>query len=73
MMNRTDMENKMTELNEGQMEAVRGGWSLLDLVGEGIEYLFDEMTEKIEDLFGAPQDGCTGKQTVPGFNVYDVY
>lgn len=66
---KTDMENKMTELNDEQLDAVQGG-SLLDLVGEGIGYLFDEITEKIDDLYGGPRDGCTGKQTVPGFNVY---
>ena len=64
------MEKKITVLNDKQAEAVRGAWSLLDLVGDGIGYIFDEITEKIDDLYGTPQDGCTGEQVVPGFNVY---
>lgn len=67
---KVDMENKKMALNDEQADAVRGGWSLLDLVGDGIGYLFDEITEKIEDLYGGPRDGCTGEQEVPGFNVY---
>ena len=68
MMNRTDMETKVTELNDEQMDAVCGG-SLLDLIGDGIGYVFDRVTGIIDNLY-TPQDGCTGKQTVPGLNVY---
>ena len=58
--------NKM-ELNLEEMELVSGA-GLLDLVGE---YLSDTITEKIEDIFGKPDDGkCTGEQVMPGFNVY---
>ena len=64
---RTEMKNRI-ELSEEQMDAVRGG-TLLELVGEGIGYLCDEITDKIEWLF-PNRDGCTGEQTVPGFNVY---
>ena len=61
------MEKDKMELNQEEMELVSGA-SLLDLVGE---YLFDTVTEKIEDFFGKPDDGkCTGKQVMPGFNVY---
>ena len=61
------MENNMMKLNPEEMELVSGA-GLLDLVGE---YLFDTVTEKIEDFFGKPDDGkCTGKQVMPGFNVY---
>lgn len=68
MMIRTDMKHNRATLNEEQMDAVRGG-SLLDLVGEGIGYLCDEMIEKIDKLF-PNNNGCTGEQTVPGLNVY---
>lgn len=61
------MDNNMTELNQEEMELVSGA-DLLDLVGE---YLFDTITEKIEDIFGKPDDGkCTGEQVMPGLNVY---
>lgn len=61
------MENNLMELNLKEMELVSGA-DLLELVGE---YLFDSITEKIEDLFGKPDDGkCTGEQVMPGFNVY---
>ncbi len=65
-----NMENKKMALNDEQVNAVQGGWSLLDLIGDGIGYLFDEITEKIDELYDGPRDGCTGKQEVPGFNVY---
>ena len=65
-----NMETKKAGLNGKLLDAVRGG-SLLDLAEEGIGYLFDDITDKIEDLFGTPDDGgCTGKQVMPGFNVY---
>ena len=55
------------ELNLNEMEMVSGA-SLLDLVGD---YLFDTITEKIEDIFGKPDCGkCIGEQVMPGFNVY---
>ena len=58
--------NKM-ELNLEELELVSGA-DLLGIVGE---YLFDTITEKIEDLFGKPDDGkCTGEQVMPGLNVY---
>ena len=61
------MDKNMMELNPEEMKLVSGG-SLLDLVGE---YLFDTVTEKIEDFFGKPDDGkCTGEQVMPGLNVY---
>ena len=49
---------------------VQGAGGILELVGDGIGYLFDRMTEKIDELAGRRQDGCTGTQVVPGFNVY---
>ena len=64
---KTDMNKKMA-LNDEQLEAVQGGWSLLTLVGDGIGYLFDKMTEKLDSI--KPNDGCTGEQTMPGLNVY---
>ena len=67
MMITKNTENKKMKLNDEQLDAVQGG-SLLDLVGEGIGYLFDDITEKLEKF--RPKDGCTGKQVVPGFNVY---
>ena len=61
------MENNLKELNPEEMELVSGA-DLLELVGD---YLFDTITEKIEDIFGKPDDGkCTGEQVMPGFNVY---
>ena len=61
------MDNNRKELNPEEMEPVSGA-DLLELVGE---YLFDTITEKIEDIFGKPDYGkCTGKQVMPGFNVY---
>ena len=64
------MENNKMELNLEEMELVSGA-GLLDLVGEGIGYLFEEFKDKIEDYFGTPDDGkCTGEQVMPGFNVY---
>ena len=61
------MESNKMELNPEEMELVSGG-SLLDLVGD---YLFDTITEKIEDIFGKPDYGkCTGEQVMPGLNVY---
>ncbi len=65
-----DMENKKRALNDEQADMVRGGWSLLDVIGDGIGYLYDKITEKIDDLYDGPRDGCTGEQEVPGFNVY---
>ena len=59
--------NKRMKLNDEALEAVQGG-SLLDLIGEGIGYLFDDFTKKLDKL--KPNDGCTGKQVMPGFNVY---
>ena len=60
--------NGKRELSMDEMEQVVGGTSLLELVGE---LLFDTITEKIEDVFGKPDDGkCTGEQVMPGFNVY---
>lgn len=70
MMIRKDMENKYTELNDEQLDAVQGAGGILELVGDGIGYLFDRMTEKIDELAGPRRDGCTGEQVVPGFNVY---
>lgn len=69
MMIKTEMENKKMKLNDEQLEAVQGGGGLLELVGDGIGYLFDRFTEKLDSLY-KPQDGCTGEQVVPGFNVY---
>ena len=61
------MAHNRMELNPEEMELVTGA-DLLELVGE---YLFDTITEKIEYVFGKPDDGkCTGKQVMPGFNVY---
>ena len=61
------MEKDKMELNQEEMELVSGA-SLLDLVEE---YLFDTITEKIEDIFGKPDYGkCTGEQVMPGLNVY---
>ena len=61
------MAHNRMELNPEEMELVTGA-DLLELVGE---YLFDTITEKIEDIFGKPDDGkCTGEQVMPGFNVY---
>lgn len=61
------MENNLKELNPEEMELVSGA-DLLELVGD---YIFDTITEKIEDIFGKPDDGkCTGEQVMPGFNVY---
>ena len=61
------MEKDKMELNQEEMELVSGA-GLLDLVGE---YLFDTITEKIEDIFGKPDYGkCTGEQVMPGLNVY---
>ena len=64
------MKNNMMELSMEEMEMVSGG-DLLDLVGEGIEYLYDDIKDMIEDYFGTPDDGkCTGEQVMPGLNVY---
>ena len=61
------MDNNKKELNLEEMEPVSGA-DLLELVGG---YLFDTITEKIEDLFGKPDCGkCIGQQVMPGFNVY---
>ena len=61
------MKNDKMELNPEEMELISGA-GLLDLVGE---YLFDTITEKIEDIFGKPDYGkCTGEQVMPGLNVY---
>lgn len=70
MMIKKDMETRKVELNDEQLDMVRGAGGILELVGDGIGYLFDRMTEKIDELAGSRQDGCTGKQVVPGFNVY---
>ena len=68
MMISTEMKHNRAALNEEQLDAVWGG-GLLDLVGEGIGYLCDEMIEKIDKLF-PKKYGCSGEQTVPGLNVY---
>ncbi len=56
----------MTELNDEQLEAVQGS-GLLDFIGE---LLFDRVTDKVEQYTSGFSDGCTGKQVMPGFNVY---
>ncbi len=62
------MDTNTMELAMEELEQANGGTSLLELAGE---YLFDTITEKIEYVFGKPDDGkCTGKQVMPGFNVY---
>lgn len=62
------MNTSTMELNMEELEQVNGGTSLLEIVGK---LLFDTITEKIEDVFGKPDDGkCTGEQVMPGFNVY---
>lgn len=63
-------DNKVTELSDEELDMVQGAGGILELVGDGIGYLFDRMTEKIDELAGPRQDGCTGTQVVPGFNVY---
>ena len=51
------MDNNKKDLNLEEMEPVSGA-DLLELVGG---YLFDTITEKIEDLFGKPDCGkCIG-------------
>ena len=65
------MNTNKTALNDEQLEAVCGaGKGILDYVGDGIGYLFDEITEKLDDVIGYPNDHSTGKQVMPGFNVY---
>ena len=64
------MKNNMMELSMEEMEMVSGG-DLLDLVGEGLEYLYDDIKDTIEEYFGTSDDGkCTGEQVMPGLNVY---
>ena len=66
---RTDTENKQAALSDRILDAVWSG-TFFDLIGDGIDYLYDEITERVEDLFGTPDDGkCTGDQVMPGFNV----
>ncbi len=57
---------RMTERNDEQLEAVQGS-GLLDFIGE---LLFDRVTDKVEQYTSGFSDGCTGKQVMPGFNVY---
>ena len=62
------MENRKMALNDEQADVARGGWEILDLVGYGVGYIFDKITETIDEHYN-PQDGCTGEQEIPGFNV----
>ena len=71
MMMNIEMKNKAVALNDEQMMAVCGG-DLLDLIGDGIGYLIDRVEKKVSDYVDidpSHYDG-TGKQVVPGFNVY---
>ena len=64
------MKDNMKELNLEEMELVSGA-GLLDLIEDGIGYVFEDIKEKIEKYIGTPDDGkCTGEQVMPGLNVY---
>ena len=67
-MKRTEMENKITELSEEQMNAGQGG-DLFDIIRDSIGSVLGSVTEQIGQIFHV-NDGCTGKQFMPGLNVY---
>ena len=43
----------------------------MDLMGDGVEYIFNKEVELIEEYFGKDDKGqALGEQEMPGFNVY---
>lgn len=66
------MKYEKMALTDEQLDAVQGGTTIFDIIGEGIGYIADEITDVIETVFKREDcyEGEHGEQIVPGFNVY---